>query len=102
MAWDDFWQGKSFYQKVSMTVFTHAGPADTIMTPMDSIFHRKKTLHAGLMAIEPSTGQVRAWVGGVDYRFFQYDNVSQSKRQVGSTFKPFVYATALRMGMSPC
>ena len=93
---------KSFYQKVSMTVFTHAGPADTIMTPMDSIFHRKKTLHAGLMAIEPSTGQVRAWVGGVDYRFFQYDNVGQSKRQVGSTFKPFVYATALRMGMSPC
>ena len=69
---------------------------------MDSIFHRKKTLHAGLMSIEPSSGQVRAWVGGIDYRFFQYDNVGQSRRQVGSTFKPFVYATALRMGMQPC
>ena len=93
---------KSFREKTSMTVFTHKGPADTLMTPMDSIFHRKKTLHAGLMSVEPSSGQVRAWVGGIDYRFFQYDNVGQSRRQVGSTFKPFVYATALRMGMEPC
>ena len=93
---------KSFNEKASMTVFTHKGPADTLLTPMDSILHRKKTLHAGLLSIEPSTGMVKAWVGGIDYRFFQYDNVAQTRRQVGSTFKPFVYATALRMGMGPC
>jgi penicillin-binding protein 1A len=93
---------KSMHQPVKMKVFSHAGPIDTILTPMDSIIHRKKTLHAGLLAIEPSSGQIKAWVGGVDYRFFQYDNVDLSKRQVGSTFKPFVYATALRMGMNSC
>jgi penicillin-binding protein 1A len=92
----------SFRKPVSMTVFTHKGPTDTTLSPMDSIFHRKKILHSGLISIEPSTGQVKAWVGGIDYRFFQYDNVSQTRRQVGSTFKPFVYATALRMGKSPC
>ena len=103
------WRGKSnkeikkaFNTSVSMSVFTHKGPADTTMTPMDSIIHRKKTLHSGLLSIEPSSGQVKAWVGGIDYRFFQYDNVAQTRRQVGSTFKPFVYATALRMGMNPC
>lgn len=93
---------KSMHKPVKMKVFSHAGPIDTVLTPMDSIIHRKKTLHAGLLAIEPSSGQIKAWVGGVDYRFFQYDNVDLSKRQVGSTFKPFVYATALRMGMNSC
>ena len=93
---------KSMNKPVKMKVFSHAGLIDTVLTPMDSIIHRKTTLHAGLLAIEPSSGQIKAWVGGVDYRFFQYDNVDLSKRQVGSTFKPFVYATALRMGMNPC
>ena len=93
---------KSMNKPVKMKVFSHAGLIDTVLTPMDSIIHRKTTLHAGLIAIEPSSGQIKAWVGGVDYRFFQYDNVDLSKRQVGSTFKPFVYATALRMGMNPC
>jgi penicillin-binding protein 1A len=93
---------KSMSKPVKMKVFSHAGLIDTVLTPMDSIIHRKTTLHAGLLAIEPSSGQIKAWVGGVDYRFFQYDNVDLSKRQVGSTFKPFVYATALRMGMNPC
>ncbi|MDA0568520.1 MAG: transglycosylase domain-containing protein [Bacteroidetes bacterium] len=93
---------KSMHKPVKMKVFSHAGLIDTVLTPMDSIVHRKKTLHAGLLAIEPSSGQIKAWVGGIDYRFFQYDNVDLSKRQVGSTFKPFVYATALRMGMNSC
>ena len=93
---------KSMHKPVKMKVFSHAGPIDTVLTPMDSIIHRKKTLHAGLLAIEPSSGHIKAWVGGIDYRFFQYDNVDLSKRQVGSTFKPFVYATALRMGMNSC
>ena len=92
----------SMDKPVKMKVFSHSGPLDTVMSPMDSIIHRKKTLHAGLLSIEPSSGQIKAWVGGIDYKFFQYDNVDQSRRQVGSTFKPFVYATALRMGMNSC
>lgn len=92
----------AFKEPVAMKVFSHQGPIDTVLTPTDSIIHRKKILHAGLISIEPSTGKIKAWVGGIDYRYFQYDNVSQSRRQVGSTFKPFVYATALRLGMHPC
>lgn len=92
----------SMNKPVNMKVFSHSGPIDTVMSPMDSIIHRKKTLHAGLLSMEPSSGQIKAWVGGIDYKFFQYDNVDQSRRQVGSTFKPFVYATALRMGMNSC
>ena len=91
-----------FKEPVPMRVFTHQGPRDTVMSPMDSILYHKSLLHAGLMSIEPQTGHVKAWVGGVDYRYFKYDNVSQSKRQVGSIFKPFVYATALRYGMERC
>jgi len=93
---------EAFKQPVSMKVFSHQGPIDTVLSPMDSIIHRKTILHASLISIEPSTGQIKAWVGGIDYRYFQYDNVSQSRRQVGSTFKPFIYATALRLGMHPC
>ena len=85
-----------------MRVFTHQGPRDTVLSPLDSILYHKSLLHAGLMSIEPQTGHVKAWVGGMDYRYFKYDNVSQSKRQVGSIFKPFVYATALRYGMERC
>ena len=93
---------QAFDTPVPMRVFSHAGPVDTVMTPMDSIKHRKHFLHAGLMSIEPQTGHIKAWVGGIDYRYFKYDNVSQSRRQVGSIFKPFVYATALRYGMNRC
>jgi len=85
-----------------MKVFTHRGPRDTVLSPLDSILYHKSLLHAGLMSIEPQTGHIKAWVGGIDYRFFKYDNVSQSRRQVGSIFKPFLYATALRHGMSRC
>jgi len=86
-----------------MTVFTWKGERDTIMTPLDSIRYYKHFLQAGLMSMEPQTGQVKAWVGGINYKYFQYDHVGQGARQVGSTFKPFVYATAIeQLGMSPC
>ncbi|MGB1122300.1 MAG: transglycosylase domain-containing protein, partial [Flavobacteriales bacterium] len=91
-----------FKEPVQMRVFTHKGVRDTVLSPLDSILYHKSLLHAGLMSIEPQTGHVKAWVGGMDYRYFKYDNVSQSKRQVGSIFKPFVYATALRYGMERC
>lgn len=91
-----------FREPVNMKVFTHQGPRDTVLSPLDSILYHKSLLHAGLMSVEPQTGHIKAWVGGVDYRFFKYDNVAQSRRQVGSIFKPFLYATALRHGMSRC
>jgi len=93
----------SFKIKTKMTIFTWKGERDTIMTPMDSIRYYKHFLQAGLMSMEPQTGQVKAWVGGINYKYFQYDHVGQGARQVGSTFKPFVYATAIeQLGMSPC
>jgi penicillin-binding protein 1A len=94
---------KSFDIKTEMTVFTWKGERDTIMTPMDSIRYYKHFLQAGLMAMEPQTGHVKAWVGGINYKYFQYDHVGQGARQVGSTFKPFVYASAIeQLNMSPC
>ncbi len=94
---------KSFDVKTKMTVFTWKGEKDTIMTPMDSIRYFKGFLQSGVMAMEPRTGQIKAWVGGINYKYFQYDHVGQGARQVGSTFKPFVYATAIeRLNMSPC
>ena len=94
---------KSFSIKTEMTVFTWKGERDTIMTPLDSIRYYKHFLQAGLMAMEPQTGHVKAWVGGINYKYFQYDHVGQGARQVGSTFKPFVYATAIeQLNMSPC
>lgn len=93
----------SFSQKAKMTVFTWKGEKDTIMTPLDSIRYYKHFLQSGIMAMEPQTGAIKAWVGGINYKYFQYDHVGQGARQVGSTFKPFVYATAIeQLGMSPC
>lgn len=93
----------SFSQKTKMKVFTWKGERDTIMTPLDSIRYYKHFLQSGLMAMEPQTGNIKAWVGGINYKYFQYDHVGQGARQVGSTFKPFVYATAIeQLGMSPC
>jgi penicillin-binding protein 1A len=93
----------SFKVKTKMTVFTWKGERDTVMTPMDSIRYYKHFLQAGVMAMEPQTGQIKAWVGGINYKYFQYDHVGQGARQVGSTFKPFVYATAIeQLGYSPC
>ncbi len=94
---------ESFKKKVKMTVFTWKGEKDTVMTPLDSIRYYKHFLQAGLMAMEPQTGNIKAWVGGINYKYFQYDHVGQGSRQVGSTFKPFVYATAIeQLNMSPC
>jgi penicillin-binding protein 1A len=93
----------SFKQKTKMKVFTWKGEKDTIMTPIDSIRYYKHFLQSGLMAMEPQTGSIKAWVGGINYKYFQYDHVGQGARQVGSTFKPFVYATAIeQLNMSPC
>jgi len=86
-----------------MTVFNWGGDIDTVMTPMDSIRYYKHFYQAGMMSVEPQTGFVKAWVGGIDYKHFKYDHVKQGKRQVGSTFKPFVYATAIKQKhYSPC
>lgn len=92
----------SFKKKVNMRVFSWKGVRDTVMTPWDSLLYYKKFLNAGLMSVEPGTGYVKAYVGGINYKYFKYDNV-QSHRQVGSTFKPFVYTMALQdLGMYPC
>ncbi|HSD09049.1 penicillin-binding protein 1A, partial [Flavobacterium sp.] len=94
---------KSFSEKTKMTVFTWKGERDTIMTPLDSIRYYKHFLQAGVMSMEPQTGNIKVWVGGINYKYFQYDHVGQGARQVGSTFKPFVYATAIeQLNMSPC
>jgi len=94
---------KSFGVKTKMKVFTWKGERDTVLTPTDSIRYYKSFLQSGLMAMEPQTGHVKAWVGGINYKYFQYDHVGQGARQVGSTFKPFVYATAIeQLNMSPC
>jgi len=85
-----------------MKIFSWQGEIDTLMTPMDSILYYKSILQSGLVSLDPKTGFVKAWVGGNNYKHFQYDHVKQGKRQVGSTFKPFVYATAIREGYSPC
>lgn len=95
---------KKFFkgQKVDMRVFSWNGPIDTVMTPWDSLLYVKKFLNAGLMSVETGTGHVKAYVGGINYRYFKYDNVMQSRRQVGSTFKPFVYTMALQdLDMNP-
>jgi penicillin-binding protein 1A len=93
----------SFKKKVPMRVFSWKGDIDTIMTPMDSIRYHKSFLQAAMMSMTPQTGEVKAWVGGIDYKHFKYDMVKKGRRQIGSTFKPFVYATAMdQMHMSPC
>lgn len=94
---------KAFEKPVEMTVFSWRGEIDTVMSPLDSIRYYKFFLHAGLMSVEPQTGYVRAYVGDINYKHFQYDNVKLAKRQVGSTFKPFIYTLAVMPGrLSPC
>ena len=94
---------EAFEQPTGMKVFSWNGEVDTVMTPMDSIKYYKSFLHTGLISIEPETGFVKAWVGGANFKHFSYDHARQGKRQVGSTIKPFVYATALSMKVvNPC
>lgn len=93
-----------FQDTVSMSIFTwetEEFEKDTLMTPLDSLKHYLLLLRTGFLAAEPQTGQVKAWVGGINFKYFKYDHV-RSKRQVGSTFKPFVYAEALRQNIPPC
>ena len=93
----------TFFKPSTMQVFSWKGEIDTIMTPMDSIRYYKHFLRAAMMAMEPQTGHVKAWVGGFNYKHFQYDQVKQGRRQIGSTFKPFLYATAIdQLKLSPC
>ena len=94
---------RNFKKPVEMQLFSWNGPVDTVLSPYDSIRYNKFILHAGLMSIEPKTGFVRAYVGGINYRFFKFDHVTQGKRQVGSTFKPFLYSLAMQEGeFTPC
>lgn len=94
---------RAFETPCAMTVFSWKGEKDTIMSPNDSIRYYKAFLHAGVISIDPQTGFVKAWVGGVNFKHFSYDHVRLGKRQVGSTIKPFVYATALSMRVvTPC
>jgi len=91
-----------FNQPVPMSLFSWNGTIDTIMSPLDSIMYYKHFLHSGFIAMDPLEGTVKAYVGGIDYINFQYDHVTQSKRQVGSTFKPFLYILAMQEGYDPC
>lgn len=94
---------KSFNTPIPMRVFSWKGEIDTVMSPMDSIKYHKWFLQAGLMSMEPQTGYVRAYVGGINFKHFKYDHVVVGRRQVGSTFKPFVYTVAMQDGeLSPC
>lgn len=95
---------QNFKEKYAMRVFSwnKNGYIDTLMSPNDSILYYKSFLHAGLMAMEPGTGAVRAYVGGPNYRYFKYDNARQSQRQVGSIIKPFLYTLAMQEGSRPC
>jgi penicillin-binding protein 1A len=93
---------KNFNTPVRMSIFSWKGEIDTVMTPIDSIRYYKSLLQCGFMAIEPQTGYVKAWVGGINHAHFKYDHVKEGARQVGSTFKPFVYALAIQEGLSPC
>ena len=93
----------SFDEKTAMRVFSWKGEIDTIMSPRDSIRYYKHFFRAGILSADPQTGHVKAWVGGINHKHFQYDQVRQGSRQVGSTFKPFVYATAInQLQLSPC
>lgn len=93
---------EAFNTKVHMTVFTYHGDVDTLMSPMDSIRYYKKFLRSGMMSMDPKTGAVKAYVGGLNYEHFMYDMVMSGRRQVGSTIKPFLYSLAMENGYSPC
>ncbi len=93
---------RAFRTKVPMTIFTWKGERDTLMSPLDSIKHYKRYLRASFMAMDPRNGNVKAWVGGPNFKHFKYDQVNKGKRQVGSTIKPFLYTLAMQEGLSPC
>jgi penicillin-binding protein 1A len=88
--------------KKKMTVFTWKGERDTLFSSMDSLNYYNRFLQSGMMSMDPETGAIKAWVGGINHKYFKYDHVRQGTRQPGSTFKPFVYGTAIEAGWSPC
>ena len=93
----------SFEEKCEMRVFTFKGERDTIMSPRDSILHHKRIMRASLVAMDPRSGHVKAYVGGPNFRYFKYDMAKQGKRQIGSTVKPFIYTFAIdQLGLNPC
>jgi penicillin-binding protein 1A len=91
-----------FKKKVPMTLFSWDGEIDTILSPRDSIKYNKFFIHSGMMSMDPRSGHVKAYVGGINYKYFKYDHVKIGKRQVGSTFKPFLYSLAMQEGYTPC
>ena len=91
-----------FKKKVQMTLFSWDGEIDTLLSPKDSIKYNKFFIHSGMMSMDPKTGHVKAYVGGINYKHFKYDHVKIGKRQVGSTFKPFLYSLAMQEGYTPC
>ncbi|MES2448441.1 MAG: transglycosylase domain-containing protein [Bacteroidota bacterium] len=91
-----------FNKKKEMKIFSHKGDVDTLFSTMDSIRYYGKIMNTGMMTMEPKSGKIKVWVGGLDHKYFKYDHVNQAKRQAGSTFKPFAYLAALESGMSPC
>ncbi|MFL2568416.1 MAG: transglycosylase domain-containing protein, partial [Flavobacteriales bacterium] len=93
---------KVFNTKTEMKLFSWNGKKDTVLSPRDSLVYSKYFLHSGLMSMQPKTGHVKAYVGGINYENFQYDHVTSGKRQVGSTFKPFLYSLAIQEGYDPC
>lgn len=93
---------KNFNKPIPMQLYTWRGIRDTIMSPLDSLKHYKSFFRAGFLVVEPQTGQIKAYVGGPDYRYFMYDMVSVGKRQVGSTIKPILYTLAMQEGLGPC
>lgn len=93
---------QAFDTPVEMEVFSYKGPIDTVMTPRDSLLYQKHFLRTGFMSMEPKTGHVKAYVGGPNFEYFQYDMVSTGRRQIGSTIKPFLYAYAMDEGYTPC
>tara|TARA_R110000868_G_scaffold98706_2_gene271728 strand:- start:13345 stop:15615 length:2271 start_codon:yes stop_codon:yes gene_type:complete len=92
----------SLHQKRNMTLMEWSGEKNVEASIADSIQHYMKFLNTGSLGIDPTTGAVKTWIGGINFRYFKYDHISQSKRQVGSTFKPIVYTAALEKGIDPC
>lgn len=100
---DEFKVWEELNRKVKMTVFSYRGDIDTLMSSMDSLNYYKRILNCGFMAMDPTNGHVKAYIGGINYKYFKYDHVSQSRRQPGSTFKPFVYGAAIENDVAgPC
>jgi penicillin-binding protein 1A len=100
---DEFKVWEELRRPIKMTVFSYDGDKDTTLSPMDSLNYYKRILNCGMMAMDPMNGHVKAWIGGINYKYFKFDHISQSKRQPGSTFKPFVYGAAIENEIvTPC